>query len=157
MFLTRADTLRGQVGGGWPLEIESFWAPNGTHLTARCHFTGPKKLSISMAQPPPIIIGAYIVNIQIIQQFKILGHNYSYLCTNQTHECNMSARSYISFLDFSCSNSPIYIHLSITVFIGHGKQFSISQCGMTETFAYLGEFEEKQLNQCNEKSCQPCA
>jgi hypothetical protein len=30
-----------------------FWAPNGTHLTARFHFTGPKKVSISRAQPPP--------------------------------------------------------------------------------------------------------
>ncbi len=25
----------------------------GTHLLARCHFTGLKKLSISRAQPPP--------------------------------------------------------------------------------------------------------
>jgi hypothetical protein len=30
-----------------------FWAPYGTRLTARCHFTGPKKVSISRAQPPP--------------------------------------------------------------------------------------------------------
>ncbi len=30
-----------------------FWAPNGTCLSARCHFTGPKKLSISRIQPPP--------------------------------------------------------------------------------------------------------
>jgi hypothetical protein len=30
-----------------------FWAPNGTRLSARCHFTGPKKLSNSRAQPPP--------------------------------------------------------------------------------------------------------
>jgi hypothetical protein len=26
MFLMRADKLRGQVGGGWALEMESFWA-----------------------------------------------------------------------------------------------------------------------------------
>ncbi len=26
MFLMRADPLRGQVGGGWALEIVSFWA-----------------------------------------------------------------------------------------------------------------------------------
>jgi hypothetical protein len=26
IFLMRADTLRGQVEGGWALEIESFWA-----------------------------------------------------------------------------------------------------------------------------------
>jgi hypothetical protein len=30
-----------------------FWAPNSTRLSAWCHFTGPKKLSISRAQPPP--------------------------------------------------------------------------------------------------------
>jgi hypothetical protein len=27
MFLMRADTLRGQVGGGWALEIETFLGP----------------------------------------------------------------------------------------------------------------------------------
>ncbi len=27
MFLMRADTLRGQVGGGWALEMESFFGP----------------------------------------------------------------------------------------------------------------------------------
>jgi hypothetical protein len=27
MFLMRADTLRGQVGGGWALEMESFLGP----------------------------------------------------------------------------------------------------------------------------------
>ncbi len=26
MFLMRADPLRGQVGGGWAQEIETFWA-----------------------------------------------------------------------------------------------------------------------------------
>ncbi len=30
------------------------WAPNGTRLSARCHFTGPKKLSNSRAQPLPL-------------------------------------------------------------------------------------------------------
>ncbi len=30
-----------------------FWAPNGTRLSARSHFTGPKKLGNSRAQPPP--------------------------------------------------------------------------------------------------------
>jgi hypothetical protein len=28
-------------------------APNGTRLSARSHFTGPKKLGNSRAQPPP--------------------------------------------------------------------------------------------------------
>jgi hypothetical protein len=35
----------------YPLRV--FWAPNGTRLSARCHFTGPKKISDSRAQPPP--------------------------------------------------------------------------------------------------------
>jgi hypothetical protein len=53
MFLMCADPLRGQVGGSWALEIETFWAPNGTRLMARCHFTETKKLSISRDQPTP--------------------------------------------------------------------------------------------------------
>ncbi len=36
-----------------PGNLEFFWAPNGSRLTARCHFTGPKKLSISRVQLPP--------------------------------------------------------------------------------------------------------
>jgi hypothetical protein len=35
------------------LQMRICWAPNGTRLTARYHFTGLKKVSISMAQPPP--------------------------------------------------------------------------------------------------------
>jgi hypothetical protein len=31
--------------------VPSTWAPLGARLSARCHFTGPKKLSISRAQP----------------------------------------------------------------------------------------------------------
>jgi hypothetical protein len=34
-------------------EFRLFWAPNGTRLSARCRLTGPKKVSISRAQPPP--------------------------------------------------------------------------------------------------------
>jgi hypothetical protein len=30
-----------------------YWAPNDTRQSARCHFTWPKKLLISRAQPPP--------------------------------------------------------------------------------------------------------
>ncbi len=33
MLLMRAKPFLGQVGGGWVLEIQLFWAPNGTHLT----------------------------------------------------------------------------------------------------------------------------
>jgi hypothetical protein len=46
------NLLLRQVGGGWALEILTFLGSNGTRLTALCHFTGPKKMSISRAQPP---------------------------------------------------------------------------------------------------------
>jgi hypothetical protein len=43
MLLMLENPLRGQVGGGWAKEISTFfWAPNGTRLTAQCHFTRPK-------------------------------------------------------------------------------------------------------------------
>ncbi len=35
MFLMRADTLRGQVGGDWALEMESFLGPVKWHRAAR--------------------------------------------------------------------------------------------------------------------------
>jgi hypothetical protein len=44
MFLMPVYLLLGQGGGVGPL--------NGSRLSARCHFTGPKKLSTSSAQPP---------------------------------------------------------------------------------------------------------
>ncbi len=53
MLLMRANLLLEQVGGGWALEILTLLAPNGTRFTAGCHFTGPKKVLISRAQPPP--------------------------------------------------------------------------------------------------------
>ncbi len=53
MFWMLAYPLLGEVGGGWALEFPSFWAPNGTRLSARSHFTGPKKLRNSRAQPSP--------------------------------------------------------------------------------------------------------
>jgi hypothetical protein len=37
----------------WMSAYRVFWAPNGTHLLAQCHFTGPKKLLNSMTLPPP--------------------------------------------------------------------------------------------------------
>ncbi len=46
MFLMRADPLRGQVGGGGALEIETFWAlRNGIKPLGECHL-GPKKSAI---------------------------------------------------------------------------------------------------------------
>ncbi len=45
MFLMRADPLQGQVGGGWALEIETFWALwNGIEPLGVFHL-GPKKVS----------------------------------------------------------------------------------------------------------------
>jgi hypothetical protein len=35
MFLMRADPLRGQVGGGWAMEIESFLGPVKWHRADR--------------------------------------------------------------------------------------------------------------------------
>jgi hypothetical protein len=35
MFLIRADTLLGQVGGGWALEMESFLGPVKWHQADR--------------------------------------------------------------------------------------------------------------------------
>jgi hypothetical protein len=35
MFLMRADTLPGQLGGGWALKIESFLGPVKWHRTNR--------------------------------------------------------------------------------------------------------------------------
>jgi hypothetical protein len=37
----------------YPLQVGEGWAPNGIRLWDQCHFTGPKKLSIFRAQPPP--------------------------------------------------------------------------------------------------------
>jgi hypothetical protein len=36
-----------------PWDSRVYWVPNGTCLLAQCHFTGPKKLLNSRAQPPP--------------------------------------------------------------------------------------------------------
>jgi hypothetical protein len=54
MFLMRADPLRGQVGGSWSLEIESFWGPMIWYQAdiGECHL-GPKKFKISRDPTPP--------------------------------------------------------------------------------------------------------
>ncbi len=51
IFLMPADPLRGQVGGGWALEIET-WALKWQRAKGRVPF-GPKKVEISRAQLPP--------------------------------------------------------------------------------------------------------
>ncbi len=51
MFWIRAYPLRGQVGGGWALEIESFWPLwNGIKPIGECHFELEKR-EISRACP----------------------------------------------------------------------------------------------------------
>jgi hypothetical protein len=43
MLLMRANPLREQLGGGWALEIETFWALcNGIEPSGKYHL-GPKK------------------------------------------------------------------------------------------------------------------
>ncbi len=37
----------------WMCAYPLLGAPNGTRLSARFHFTGPKKLGNSRTQPPP--------------------------------------------------------------------------------------------------------
>ncbi len=52
MFLMRADTLRGQVGEGWALEIECFLALwNGIEPIGKCHL-GPKKQTPHLSALP---------------------------------------------------------------------------------------------------------
>jgi hypothetical protein len=48
MFWMRAYPLRGEVGGGWALEFESFWVlGNGIEPIGECHL-GPKKLLFAL-------------------------------------------------------------------------------------------------------------
>jgi hypothetical protein len=66
MFLIRADTLRGQLGGGWALEMESFLSPVKWHRADRQVPYGAQKLEISRGQPPPTCprnVSALIKNI----------------------------------------------------------------------------------------------
>ncbi len=56
MFLMRADTLRGQVGGGWALEIESFLSPVKWHRAERRVPFGAQKLEISGTQKMKFMI-----------------------------------------------------------------------------------------------------
>jgi hypothetical protein len=58
-----------------------FWAPNGTRLSARCHFRGPKKLSISRAQPPPtcpIVMDAFFY-LYLFGGLECVGHSFAYV------------------------------------------------------------------------------
>jgi hypothetical protein len=53
MLLMQADTLRGQVGGGWALDIETFLGPEKLHRAVRRVPLGPKIVEIFRAQLPP--------------------------------------------------------------------------------------------------------
>jgi hypothetical protein len=64
MFWMRAYPLRGQVGGGWALEIESFWGPMKwpnklvlRHLLRVSNFSVNSFYSVSRRErfPKPII------------------------------------------------------------------------------------------------------
>jgi hypothetical protein len=50
MFLMRADPLRGQVGGGWAVEIEGFLGSVKWHRDDRRVPFGAQKLEIFRAQ-----------------------------------------------------------------------------------------------------------
>ncbi len=52
MFCMHSYLLLGQVGGVGHWKSWVFWASNGTHLSARCHFTGPK--NSQFPGPPPL-------------------------------------------------------------------------------------------------------
>jgi hypothetical protein len=52
MLLMGANPLRGQVGRGWSLEIETFWALWNGIEPLQVPF-GSKKVMISRAQLPP--------------------------------------------------------------------------------------------------------
>ncbi len=51
ILLMRANPSSGRGLG--PKNLGFFEPRNGTRLTARCNFAGPKKVLISRAQPPP--------------------------------------------------------------------------------------------------------
>ncbi len=61
-----SDPLLCKWEGGWALEISTFWAPNGTSLTTRCHFRAQKSLDF---QDPPLLMALVmdVACIKIIQ------------------------------------------------------------------------------------------
>jgi hypothetical protein len=63
-------------------------------LSASCHFTGPKKLSISRAQPPP----ALVMYLQVSKTLRTINHRcpkiYSHLEECLKNYKNQSPQSY---------------------------------------------------------------
>jgi hypothetical protein len=58
-------------GSGSLIFISTFWAPNSTRLMARCHFTGPKKVSISRANPLPL---AFVMDLHASKTLRTGPH-----------------------------------------------------------------------------------
>ncbi len=84
ILLMRADTLRGQVGGGWALEIETFWALwNGIKQLGKCHFFGAQKVEIYRAQPPSTCPSNGFARMKTIlcRAISIRGQDWVVLCT----------------------------------------------------------------------------
>jgi hypothetical protein len=75
MFWIRAYPLRGEVGGGWALKIESFLGPVKWHRAnrrvpfgaqgTRCHFTRPKKPRFPGPNPLPLALVQEIQHVRI--------------------------------------------------------------------------------------------
>ncbi len=56
IFWMCAYPLLGKWEGVGPWNSRVFWAPNGTRLLARCHFTGPKNSQIPGPNPLPLAL-----------------------------------------------------------------------------------------------------
>ncbi len=71
MCWMRAYPLRGQVGGGWALDIASFLAPVKWHQADRRVPFGAQKHEISRAQPPPTSPSNGYAHIQNILRWAV--------------------------------------------------------------------------------------
>ncbi len=54
MFLMRADPLQGKLGGGWALEIETFFGPMIWHWAVRQVPFGDQKRKFPGSNPLPL-------------------------------------------------------------------------------------------------------
>ncbi len=91
-----------------PWKSRLFWAPNSTRLMARCHFTGPKKVSISRTQPPPTCPLNGFAHIKSNTYIRDRINNtvgpYSYFSLG--HVINMSEKACILELGGAMQQSP---------------------------------------------------
>ncbi len=81
-----------------------FWAPNGTRRTARCHFTGPKKVPIS----------AIILTLQFFQHLHIFFVFLIFFCPFSPRYCILLK---ISLGKSNCNYFLLYILIVATVYI----------------------------------------